>query len=287
MAADILTPGRPAIIWAQENMIKAEVLSVSGGTAAVYSARAPDKPTPSEDVVAVIPFGRDCCVLAVADGVGGLPAGEQASRLAVDMLSDRLAAAAGDSALLMLSILDGIDEVNRALLARGLGAATTLAVVEVQGAVVRSYHVGDSMILVAGQRGKIKLQTVAHSPVGYAVEAGLLDEMEALHHEHRHVVSNVVGIEAMRIEVGPSLRLARHDTLVIASDGLPDNFYIDEIVERVRSGPLDEAARRLIEDSRQRMESEGDGARPGHADDLSFILFRPRRRAAEETHDDG
>ena len=26
------------------------------------------------------------------------------------------------------------------------------------------------------KRGKIKLQTVSHSPVGYAVESGLLDE---------------------------------------------------------------------------------------------------------------
>ena len=33
------------------------------------------------------------------------------------------------------------------------------------------------MILLTGGRGKIKLQTIAHSPVGYGLEAGLLDEM--------------------------------------------------------------------------------------------------------------
>ena len=51
---------------------------------------------------------------------------------------------------------------------RGLGAgsATTLAVAEVVGQTVRTYHVGDSPIWVFGQRGRLKLQTVPHSPVG-------------------------------------------------------------------------------------------------------------------------
>lgn len=263
------------MIWAQRDMTHAEVFKSCGGTVAVYTARAPGKPTASEDVVALIPVGRAACVLVVADGVGGLPTGEQASRLAVDTLCDRLSTAARESATSMQqAILDGIDEANRALLARGTGAATTLAVVELQGGTVRSYHIGDSIILVTGQRGKIKLQTMAHSPVGYAVEAGLLDELEAVHHEHRHVVSNLVGVEDMRIEIGPNLHLARCDTVLIASDGLADNLYIDEIVERVRSGPLTNAARRIIEDSRRRMQGEG-RSRPGHADDLSFILLRP------------
>jgi serine/threonine protein phosphatase PrpC len=261
-----------AMIWSQQDLTEARVFPVATGTVAVYTARSPDKATMSEDVVAVFPCGPQSCVLMVADGVGGLPAGEEASKLTADILGRRLAAA-GDSALLMQTILDGIDEANRALLASGTGAATTLAVVEIQAGAIRSYHIGDSMILVTGQRGKVKLQTTAHSPVGYAIESGLLDEAQAMHHEHRHVVSNVVGIQDMRIEIGPTLRLAARDTLLIASDGLPDNLFVDEIIQCVCHGQLEAAARRLVQDSRQRMQGL-DGLRPGHADDLSFILFR-------------
>ena len=114
------------------------------------------------------------------------------------------------------AIINGIERANVAVRDMGLGAATTMAVVQVQERFVRPYHVGDSLILVVGNQGKIKLQTIAHSPVGYGVEAGLLDEAEAMHHEARHVVSNIVGTEDMRIEVGARLRMAPRDTLVVA-----------------------------------------------------------------------
>ena len=98
---------------------------------------------------------------------------------------------------------------------------------------------GDSSIFVTGQRGKVKLESVPHSPVGYGVEAGLLDAGEAMYHAEPHVVSNVLGSDDMRIEVGSTLDLAPRDTLIIASDGLTDNLHLHEAVETVRSGSTD------------------------------------------------
>jgi serine/threonine protein phosphatase PrpC len=155
--------------------------------------------------------------------------------------------------MLRTAILNGIEQANRAVSELGVGAATTLAIVEISGGVARSYHVGDSMILAVGQRGRVKLQTVSHSPVGYAVEAGMLDEAEALHHEDRHLVSNFIGSAEMRIEIGPPLNLAERDTLLLASDGLFDNLYNDEIIERTRKGPLEQVVRSLAGECRQRM----------------------------------
>ena len=162
-------------------------------------------------------------------------------------------AAAGDGPLLRTAILNGIENANRAVSALGIGAGTTLAAVEIQNGLGRPYHVGDSMILVVGQRGKVKLQTVSHSPVGYAMEAGVLDEAEAMHHEDRHLVSNVIGIPDMRIEIGGAVKLSRYDTLLLASDGLFDNLYLDEIIQHIRKGPLAQAAARLVEQCQQRM----------------------------------
>ena len=159
------------------------------------------------------------------------------------------------------------------ILELGIGAATTLAVVEVLDGIIRPYHVGDSMILVMGQRGKVKLKTVAHSPVGHAIEAGVLDGEEAMHHEDRHLVSNILGTSDMRIEIGPPLRLSRYDTVLIASDGLCDNLAVDEIVARVRSGPLPDAVARLAVEARAHMEADG-GLTPCKPDDLTVVAYR-------------
>ncbi|MGD8408510.1 MAG: protein phosphatase 2C domain-containing protein, partial [Thiohalophilus sp.] len=160
------------------------------------------------------------------------------------------------------------------ILDTGTGAATTLAVVEIQNNKLRPYHVGDSMIVVTGQRGRQKLFTVSHSPVGYAVEAGLLNEEEAISHEERHLVLNVVGAEDMNISLGSLVTLAPRDTVLLASDGLFDNLYSEEIIGLIRKGPLLDAAQGLIDIARQRMAGVDD-QQPCHPDDLSFILYRP------------
>ena len=152
--------------------------------------------------------------------------------------------------------------------------ATTLALVEIQGRTIRPYHVGDSVILLTGQRGKLKLQTIPHSPIGYAVEAGLMKEEDAIHHEARHVISNVIGSEQMRIEIGPPIEMAARDTLILASDGLLDNLLPDEIVEFVRSGPLDLAVARLVAEARSAWRARTESA-PCKPDDLTVIAYRP------------
>jgi serine/threonine protein phosphatase PrpC len=248
-----------------------ELHRLAVGTCAVYSHSAPDKENPNEDALALIPCGDDGAVLVVADGLGGGRAGKEASRLAVETLKDAVSAATVDN--LREAILGGIDSANQAILDLALGAATTIAVAEIQGTTMRSYYVGDSMILVCGQRGRVKFQSVAHSPVGYAVEAGLMDESEAVHHEDRHIVSNVVGTPDMRIEMGPPIDLAVHDTVVLSSDGLSDNLYNEEIVEHVRKGPLSRVAADLVGVVHRRM-TNPDSDRPHKPDDLTYIVFR-------------
>jgi serine/threonine protein phosphatase PrpC len=77
----------------------------------------------------------------------------------------------------------------------------------------------------------------------------------------------------MRIDVGAGIELRPRDTVVVASDGLTDNVHLDEIVERVRKGPLSECAAAVVELAEQRM-SGADSALPSKPDDLSLILFR-------------
>ena len=236
----------------------------------VFARRSPDKEAPNEDAIAIVPAGDDAGVLALADGVGGQPGGAGASALALRTLAKSIERRApGDS--LRGAILDGIEEANRAVLA--LGSATTIVVAELKGNTMRSYHVGDSVALVCGQRGRVKLQTVPHSPVGYAVEAGVLDEDEALEHADRHLITNALGSADMRIEIASRVELAARDTLLLASDGLVDNLYPSEIVELIRKGALLDSAGELTALAEHRMgRPEGDW--PSKPDDLSFVLYR-------------
>jgi serine/threonine protein phosphatase PrpC len=245
------------------------------GEVCVRSLRAPDKQTDNEDSAAVIQIGDDSLVLAVADGVGGAAAGREASNATMRTLSRVLTKLPDESPQLRPAILDAVEAANKAVLGLARGAATTLVVAQLDATRLRSYHVGDSELLAVGQRGRIKQRVVPHSPTGFAVEAGLLDEDAAVQHDQRHVLFNVIGSSDMRVEVGPALQLAVRDTVLLATDGLFDNLYIDEIVDTIRSGPLVAAADRLVERVQARMQGADAADQPCKPDDLTVVLFRP------------
>lgn len=255
--------------------------NVGGGEFVAYTCRAPDKTTENEDTVAIIPYGPQAAVLVVADGAGGLPAGKHASYAATTALIDALHASIEQTMLLRTAILNGIEAANLAVRELGNGSATTMTIVTVEGATARTYQVGDSEALVVGQRGRIRLQTTAHSPTGFAVEAGFLDHREALHHEERHLVSNFLGTPDMRIDVGGEAELQQRDTVLLASDGLMDNVHLDEIIERVRRGPLPDALQKVVALANRRM-ADTSSSQPSKPDDLSLILFRKTRRPISE-----
>jgi len=252
---------------------------IGGGEVLAYTGRAPDKESENQDTVGIIPYGPDAAVLVVADGAGGLPAGRRASQMAVATLNQSLQVAASRTMLLRTAILDGIESANEAVLNLANGSATTMTVVTIEGPIARMYQIGDSEAVIAGQRGVIRAQTMAHSPTGFAVEAGFLDEREALHHEERHLVSNFIGTSDMRIDVGASVSLRPKDTVLVASDGLTDNIHMHEIIELMRTGPLQDALDAIVGLALRRMTVESK-RQPSKPDDLSIILFRKAVNAA-------
>ncbi len=264
---------RAPCLYRGEQPSALELLDAQTGQAGVSTFAGPGKAGPNEDSAAVLPAPEGRLVIVVADGVGGQAAARRASNLAVEVISKTVAAGNSGTDRLRSTILDGIEAANQAVLGLGTGAATTLAVAEVGPGYVRSYHVGDSVILLCGQRGAVKMQTIPHSPVGFAVEAGVLDTHAALHHEELHLISNVLGAADMRIEIGSELPMAPRDTLLVASDGLFDNLLASEIVQIIRAGSLGRALERLTDGARARMLTPGAG-QPSKPDDFTAVLFR-------------
>ncbi|WP_437204479.1 PP2C family protein-serine/threonine phosphatase [Planctomicrobium sp. SH664] len=277
------------------------------GTAAWLTSRSPGKASLNEDAVAVLPINQNRGLLFVADGLGGHRGGREASRQLLQALkkATRRMVTGPVSAPLVISrvvpiptvtplpagevdsraiILDQIERVNRRLIRSRTSGASTLALVEFHGARVRTYHIGDSEVLIVSRQGRVKYATVSHSPVGYAYEAGLLTEEDALLHPDRHLVSNVVGSESMSVQIGPWVTLSPCDTVLLGSDGLFDNLRQAEIIEYIRKGKLPESVRQLAERARKRMTFPAPD-RPSKPDDLTILAYRPMpeaRRSATE-----
>lgn len=255
-------------------------LVIGNAEVVAFSARAPDRDTePNEDAAAVVAVGP-VAVLVVADGLGGLPGGGHASAEVVQHLHDELSAKRDSDAQVRELVLDAIEQAHAQIRDTSRVGETTLVVAEVTDDQLRTYNVGDSAALVVGGGGKVKYQTIAHSPVGYGVAAGLIDEQEAMHHEQRHYVSNTLGAKSMSVEMSGGYDLAPRDTVVLGSDGLFDNLHLEEIADIVRKGPLREAALELATRCRERMTAEevAEGV-PSKPDDLTFILCRTGRSA--------
>jgi PPM family protein phosphatase len=270
----LTTTARPMQrLYVESDMAIADITKVTEGHVAVLCRRCPDKVEPNDDSAAFIQTASGAIVMLVADGVGGCPLGYKASAIAVESIIEGVEAAEPFSDL-RPAILDGIERANREILDLGIGAATTLAVVEIQDRVARAYQVGDSMTLMIGQRGALKWKSTPHSPVGYAIESGMLDESEAMHHHDRHVVSNLVGSRSMHIEIGPTRTLSPRDSVIVGSDGLFDNLHVAEVIALAKSGRPDKRIASLAELATRRMNEHVDG-QPGKPDDLAVLIYTP------------
>jgi PPM family protein phosphatase len=234
-----------------------------------FSKKSPLNDSFNEDALAIFALNEGY-VLAIADGAGGYPKGEEAAAKILTNLKNCFEDKDFAIDNLRAHIVDTIDQTNKELLAAGIGARTTLTLCEVVKNRARCYQVGDSAALICGQKGKLKYRSTAHSPVGYGIEAGLIDEKEALNHPDLHYISNLLGESEMKIEIGPEIELNPNDSIFLASDGIFDNFSQDQVIEFIRRGNMQEISARLLGEIDRHIYQKEESKK----DDISFILFK-------------
>jgi PPM family protein phosphatase len=199
-------------------------------------------------------------VFIVADGMGGVVGGEQASALAVGAIEEFLL-----NALRWLLSLDGSEETSvlrdfKAALRsadacvyaaatnnpglRGMG--TTLTMAYSLGADLFVAHVGDSRCYLL--RGSTLTQlTRDDTLVQQMVEGGLIDPGKVGEHDLRHVITNVVGGTAPGLAVQVHrTRLETGDAILLCTDGLTGMLTDDRIRTVLQTCPRpDEACAQL------------------------------------------
>ena len=237
-------------------------LEVPGGEIAIYCSAWGEV---NEDAAAVW-TASDAMLLAVADGVGGAPRGELASRTALETLR----------AQSKRETIERSFELANEAVYKLRGPACTLVVAHIaaaekDGIALTTLHAGDSQAMVVGGRGKLKHITTPHTVAGLGERAGLLEGEEAESHPERHVVTNALGDKVVRMERISWGTLASRDTVVLASDGLFDNFAADHVASVMWGGVLLDRVNALAEATRARMETED-----GKPDDLTILAWRSR-----------
>ncbi|MGZ4883035.1 MAG: Stp1/IreP family PP2C-type Ser/Thr phosphatase [Halobacteriota archaeon] len=164
--------------------------------------------------------------IAVADGVGGEPAGEIASRLAVEQIEAYLTSHIGEAA--PLSILDdAVTLANDVIYQQGRedpsleGMATTVVACLLTNERIFAAHVGDSRGYLITPHEITRL-TRDHSLVAELVTSGRISPEEEREHPYRHVITRALGLEARtNVELG-SFSWNRGDYVLLCTDGLTD-----------------------------------------------------------------
>lgn len=177
----------------------------------------------------------DGVLVAVADGVGGGPGGEEASRIALEALDGAIENDASDVARLVLAVSQANQRIfesgQRDDALNGMGTTLTSAVVFPTRLLVA--HVGDSRAYQLFNDHVIRL-TIDHSVAGEMEAAGGLTAEEARQHPNRHVLTRVVGtFERVRIDVN-EIPWGEKNRLLLCTDGLTAVLSDDDIVRAAR-----------------------------------------------------
>lgn len=167
-----------------------------------------------------LPGGR--ALLVVADGVGGIPGGEVASRTAVDALADVLRSHS--------------DEPTEAALRRAFAAANAAVRAGQQGVLARMSttlvaaivgegtawvaNIGDSRAYLVAD-SEARQITLDHSWVEEGIRSGELAPDDPLVALSRHVITRAIGLEAdANVDVFGPIEVPAGGVLLLCTDGL-------------------------------------------------------------------
>ncbi len=183
-------------------------------------------------------------LFAVADGMGGHPAGDVAARIAIEHLprlvrdaleragragADAVEAAAVDADAVEGDAVDAgvgqaVLELNDVVLAEAAtsadltGMGTTLVLLLITASTAHLAHAGDSRGYLY-RDGRLRRLTEDHSFAAALVDGGVLDREQATRHPFAQSLTQAIGMPNIR----PELRrfdLAGGDRLLLCSDGL-------------------------------------------------------------------
>lgn len=210
-------------------------------------------------------------LFGIADGMGGHVAGEVASSVALQAISDVVTHArkprnaTQEESLLGSAAIAANDAVIREAEARDLeGMGTTLTLIRVRNRTVVASHVGDTRLYLVTQDALVQL-TKDHTMVALLVQAGAVEPTEAHLHPDRHLLTRAIGTHA---ELEPDTlrsRIPRGARLLLSTDGLHDVVEEDEVHQLACEPDMERGAQALIDAANRR----------GGPDNITVLMLEP------------
>lgn len=205
-------------------------------------------------------------LLAVADGVGGHLAGEEASAIALAELRRLVGREPHDPAAALLHAFGAANARVRAASSSPARSqmATTMVAALLSDSLLTVAHAGDSRAYLL-RDASLQQLTVDHSLVATLVGRGLINEQEARRHPRRSTILRAVGLDDTVLPDVLSCPAQRGDVLLLCTDGLTDALDANEIEATLRhTETLDAAVERLAFAARHL----------GSGDDVSIVAAR-------------
>jgi PPM family protein phosphatase len=166
-------------------------------------------------------------LFAVADGVGGQPAGDVAAQVTVQRLPGLIDRALGHSGDADAAIEEAVVHLSDVVQAEAeadpelSGMATTVVMTLIIEDVAYVAHVGDSRAYLA-RDGQLYRLTDDHSLAAELVQSGVITAEEASSHPFAHSITQAIGLPNTPQPSVQQLELAAGDRLLLCSDGLTD-----------------------------------------------------------------
>lgn len=194
----------------------------------------------------------DWWLFAVADGLGGHQAGEQASAMALAILKNEVSKGIGEPKDTMELIAYRIHDLLLAEAAtdrKFYGMATTLiAALVAESDAVTVMNIGDSRAYLI--RNNRIIHTRDQNMVGELLASGQITEEQALNHPLRTIVDQALGDPERDVKPVFYENVLRDGWLILTSDGFHDFVRKGTVMEIVGAGGTPKAiCRKLIEEA--------------------------------------
>jgi protein phosphatase len=203
----------------------------------------------NEDAVIAARLTDGAVLLAVADGIGGVPGGQEASRLAIGALEEVVTATPNADTATLLAAFEAADRRVREEQSGSLSAmGSTLVAALIRGDTAWLVHIGDSRAYLyepsPHELGDLRQLTEDHSLAAERIRAEEIapDSFEAATTSHILTRSIGGGAERARPDALAPLTLPRTCVLLLCSDGLYGPVSDEEILVTIDATPRDPGA---------------------------------------------
>ncbi len=233
----------------------------------------------NEDSIAI---NEPLQLVALADGMGGYQAGEVASKIAIDVLTEEISVSKlterdiakidpeTGTSVAMRRLRSAIEKANNRICSVSRekeeldGMGTTIVAACFYDGRVGIAHVGDSRCY-RFRDGSFEQLTRDHSLVQEQLEKGLITENEAHASPQKNLITRALGIDALAQADTQEFRTRTGDIYLLCSDGLSDMVENNDIKRELeRSADLALVVKRLVDRAND----------AGGRDNISVIVVR-------------